>query len=179
MSNFRRATLAGAIALAAAACTDFSKQPVTAPASPAATQAALKLENPPAGRARFIVFNGARVDGEYRPRAYAIKLFLNGAQIGEMNRREAMVFDVAPGQYALHWTSLHGKALAERLEPGTFVVKSGELLVLQADFDDWVLKMNKGFGRGQTTRDASTGREQIDPDVELVRPTSCPPTVCL
>ncbi len=179
MSCFHRAMLAGAIALGTAACTDFSKTPVTAPASPAATQAALKLENPPPGRARFIVFNGARIDGEYRPRAYPIRLFLNGAQIGEMNRREAMVFDVAPGQYVLHWTSLHGKALAERVEPGTYVVKSGELLVLQADFDDWVLKMNRGFGRGQTVRDASSGREQIDPDVEIVRAAGCPSTVCL
>lgn len=167
------------VALSTAACTDFSKQAVTAPASPALSQAALKLEPPPAGRGRFIVFNGARIDGEYRPRAYPIRLYVDGAPIGEMNRRVAMVFDVAPGQYTLHWTSIHGKALAERLEPGTFAVKSGELIVLQTDFDDYVLKMSRGFGRGQTVRDPATGHEQVNPDVEFVRSTSCPPTVCL
>lgn len=179
MSYLHCAIFAVAIALLVGGCIDYSQAPKTVPASPAATQAALKLEDPPAGRARFIVFNGARVDGEYRPSAYPIRLFLNGARIGEMNRREAMVFDVAPGQYAVHWTSLYGKGLAERVEPGTYVARSGELLVLQADYDDWVLKMNKGFGRGQTTRDAATGREQIDPDVEIVRPSTCPSTVCL
>ena len=146
-------------------------------ASPAVTQAAIGLQPPAAGRARFLVFNSGRIDGEYRPRVWGIRLFLNGAPIGGLNPNEAMAIDVTPGRYTLHWTELGGKALMHKLEPGTFDVRSGELLVLQTDFDNWVLKMGRGFRPGQTTTVA--GREQVDPNIEIMRPSNCPPTVCL
>ena len=146
-------------------------------ASPAATQAVIGLQAPPAGRARLLVFNSGRIDGEYRPRSYGVRLFLNGEPVGGVNANEAMAIDVAPGRYTLHWTELGGKALMHKLEPGTFDVRSSELLVLQTDFDNWVLKMGKGFRPGQTTTVA--GREQVDPNIEIVRPSNCSPALCL
>lgn len=165
--------------LVVSGCSDPSRSAPPSPASPAATKAALNLEKPPADRARLIVFNGGRIDGAYRPRNYSIRLSVNGVRIGTMNPNEAMVFDVAPGQYSFDWESLNGKALLEKGAPGTYTLKAGELLPLQTDFDNYVLKINQGYGPKQLVTDQPSGRQQINPDIEIVQPSTCPPAICL
>ena len=82
------------------------------------------------------------------------------------------MLNVVPTQAAQGADVLQVKGVRQGFQKG-----SGELLVLQTDFDNWVLKMGRGFRPGQTTTVA--GREQVDPNVEIMRPSNCPSTVCL
>lgn len=146
-----------------------------------ATKAALNLEKPPADRARLIVFNGGRIDGSgaYRPRNYSIRLSVNEVRIGSMNPGEAMVFDVAPGQYTFGWEPLDGKALLQKVAPVTQTLMAGELLPLQTDVDGYTLKISQGYSPKQIVTDSQSGRQQINPDIEIVQPSTCPPAICL
>jgi hypothetical protein len=167
--------------LAIAGCSDPFRSLPSSPASPAATKAALNLEKPPADRARLIVFNGGRMDGDgvYRPRNYSIRLSVNEIRIGSMNPNDAMVFDVAPGQYTFAWEPIDGKALLQKIAPETHTLKAGELLPLQTDVDGYTLKINQGYGPKQIVTNDQSSRQQINPDIEIVQPSSCPPTICL
>ncbi|WP_444773183.1 hypothetical protein [Reyranella sp.] len=167
--------------LATSGCSDPFRSLPSSPASPAATKAALNLEKPPADRARLIVFNGGRIDGDgnYRPRNYSIRLSVNEVRIGSMNPGQAMIFDVAPGQYSFAWEPIDGKALLQKIAPATQTLAAGELLPLQTDVDGYALKINQGYERKQIVTNAQTGRQQINPDIEIAQPTTCPPAICL
>jgi|SRR4029450_13786418 hypothetical protein len=167
-----------AVLLLTAACSErASVVPVFA--SPALTKSALNLENPPSNRARVIVFNGGNTAAaEYQPRAWAVSIFVNGTKIGNLDPRQAMVFDVAPGQYSFHWTEISGKALLHKIEPLTVTLQAGAVTPLQADSAGaMTLTIKQGFGPYQLTNQG--GRQQIQPNIEIVRPQFCPPTLCL
>lgn len=167
--------------LAISGCSDPFRSLPSSPASPMATKAALNLEKPPADRARLIVFNGGRIDGSgaYRPRNYSIRLSVNEVRIGSMNPGEAMVFDVTPGQYSLAWEPLDGKALLQTVAPATQTLTGGELLPLQTDVDGYTLKIGQGYAPTQIVTDSQSGRQRINPDIEIVQPSTCPPAICL
>ncbi len=147
-------------------------------ASPALTKSVLNLENPPSNRARVIVFNGGNTAAaDYKPRGWAVSIFVNDTKIGSLDPKQAMVFDVAPGQYSFHWTEIAGKAWLHKIEPLTVTLSAGAVTPLQADSEGMTLKINQGFGPYQLANQA--GRRQIQPNIEIVRPQSCPPTLCL
>lgn len=173
------AAVAGCLVMSG--CSDPFRGLPSSPASPVATKAALNLEKPPADRARLIVFNGGRIDGDgiYRPRNYTIRLSVNEVRIGSMNPGEAMIFDVAPGQYTFAWEPIDGKALLQKVAPATQTLTAGELLPLQTDVDGYTLKINQGYAPKQIVTNTQSSRQQINPDIEIVQPSTCPPAICL
>jgi hypothetical protein len=148
-------------------------------ASPALTKSVLNLENPPSNRARVILFNGGNTAAaDYKPRTWAVSIFINDTKIGSLDPKQAMVFDVAPGQYSFHWTEIAGKALLHKIEPLTVTLQAGAVTPLQADSAGaMTLTINQGFGPYQLTNQG--GRQQIQPNIEIVRPQFCPHTLCL
>lgn len=178
-AGFALVVLGGCLAISG--CSDPFRSLPSSPASPLTTKAALNLEKPPADRARLLVFNGGRIDGSgaYRPRNYSIRLSVNEVRIGSMNPGEAMVFDVAPGQYTLAWEPLDGKALLQKIAPATQTLRGGELLPLQTDVDGYTLKIGQGYAPTQIVTDPQSGLQRINPDIEIVQPATCPPAICL
>ena len=147
-------------------------------ASPALRDSVSNLENPPSNRARVVIFNGGNTAlADYQPRAWTISIFVNDAKIGSLESRQAMVFDVAPGQYAFHWTAISGKGLANTIVPLTVTLIGGVVTPLQADSEGLTFKIKQGFSPSQLTNQG--GRQQIHPNTEIVRPQFCPHTLCL
>ena len=148
-------------------------------ASPALTKSVLNLENPPSNRARVIIFNGGNTAAaDYKPRTWAVSIFVNDTKIGGLDPKQAMVFDVTPGQYTFHWTEIAGKALMHKIEPLTVTLQAGAITPLQADSAGaMTLTIKQGFGPSQLTNQG--GRRQIQPNTEIVLPQFCPHTLCL
>lgn len=148
-------------------------------ASPALTKSVLNLESPPSNRARVIIFNGGNTAAaDYKPRTWAVSIFVNDTKIGGLDPKQAMVFDVAPGQYSFHWTEIAGKALLHKIEPLTVTLPAGAVTPLQADSAGaMTLTIKQGFGPYQLTNQG--GRRQIQPNTEIVLPQFCPHTLCL
>ncbi len=110
----------GALLLSSSCSDDLFRRVPPSLASAALTKAAINLEKPASGRSRVIVFNGGTIEGSgYRPRAYSVEVYVDNFVIGALNPREAMVFDVAPGQYTFQWLSLGGKGLLSKIVPDT------------------------------------------------------------
>jgi hypothetical protein len=148
-------------------------------ASPALTKSVLSLDNPPSNRARVIIFNGGNTAAaDYKPRTWAVSIFVNDTKIGSLDPKQAMVFDVAPGQYTFHWTELAGKALMHKIEPLTVTLQAGAVTPLQANSAGaMTLTINQGFGPDQLTNQGA--RRQLQPTTEIVVPQFCPHTLCL
>jgi hypothetical protein len=147
------------------------------PADPALTRAAVALEKPPADRARVILFNGGKYDSTgYVARAWPVRVRMNGLLIGGIGSNSAMVLEVRPGQYTFAWEELSGRPLAATIVPTTLTLTGGEVAPLQMDFENWDYKVNRRFNPGQLTAGSP---QRLNPDIEIMRPTSCPPTLCL
>ncbi|HEY2875246.1 MAG TPA: hypothetical protein VGJ56_25185 [Reyranella sp.] len=147
------------------------------PADATLTRAAVNLEKPPADRARLLLFNGGKYnDTGYVARAWAVRIKINGVIIGGVNPNEAMILEVRPGPYTIQWEELGGRPLAATIVPATFTLTGGELVPLQMDFDRWDYKVNRKFNPGQLVPGSP---ERLNPDIEIVRPTSCPTAICL
>ena len=164
--------------LLVAAC-DQRPNVVPISASPTLRKSVLNLENPPSNRVRVIVFNGGNTAAaDYKPRTWAVTLFVNDTKIGTLDPKQAMVFDVAPGQYTFHWTEIAGKALMHKIEPLTVTLQGGAVTPLQADSAGaMTLTIHQGFGPYLLT--SQGGRRQIQPNTEIVVPQFCPHTLCL
>jgi hypothetical protein len=150
---------------------------VQSPADPALARAAVNLEKPPADRARLLIFNGGKYNSSgYVPRTWPIRIKMDGVIIGGIKPNEAMIVEVRPGQYTVQWEELKGRPLAATIVPMTLTLQGAELVPLQTTFDSWDYKMTRGFNPGQL---APGSPQRVNPDIEIMRPTSCPPTVCL
>lgn len=164
--------------LLVAAC-DQRPNVIPISASPGLTKSVLNLEPPPSDRARVIIFNGGNTAlADYKPRTWAVVIFVNDTKIGSLDPKQAMVFDVAPGQYSFHWTEVAGKALMHKIEPLAVALQAGAITPLQADSAGaMTLTVRQGFGPNQLTNQG--GRRQIQPNTEIVLPQFCPHTLCL
>lgn len=142
------------------------------------TKSVLNLETPAANRARVVVFNGGNTSAaDYKPRSYPVSIFVDGTKIGSLDPSQAMAFDITPGQHSFYWEELRGRALLHKVEPLTVTLNGGTLTPLQADNEGMTLKIKQGFGPYQLANQG--GRQQIQPNIEIVRPSSCPATICL
>jgi hypothetical protein len=177
-SALARAGILLGAALLLASCNEHANV-IPIAAGPALTKSVLNLENPPSNRARVIVFNGGNTAAaDYKPRTWAVVIFVNDTKIGSLDPKQAMVFDVAPGQYTFHWTETAGKALLHKIEPLTVALQGGAITPLQADSTGaMTLTIKQGFGPYQLTDQG--GRRRIQPNTEIVRPQFCPHTLCL
>jgi hypothetical protein len=146
---------------------------------PCAHEVGAQPRAPPSDRARVIIFNGGNTAlADYKPRTWAVVIFVNDTKIGSLDPKQAMVFDVAPGQYSFHWTEIAGKASMHKIEPLTVTLQAGAMTPLQADSAGAMTHtVHQGFGSNQLTNQA--GRRQIQPNTEIVVPQFCPHTLCL
>ncbi len=150
------------------------------PASPALAKATLELAKPTAGRARVIAFAGGSTNSSgYRPSGMSVALFVNDIQIGVINPNEAMVFDVAPGNYSFSWRFLVPLGLFNKVEVAAVTFQDGSVVPLQADMNGHSLVIKEGFAPPQLVRDGNAGKRRIQPDIEITRPATCPPSLCL
>lgn len=195
LTTFGKILAAIAAPLLIAACGPPAKsvQPVQADAT--LTQAATLLQSPPPDRARVIIFSGDTVrytgtGGSYvGPHYTAGDIYVNDTKIGTLNGLEAMVFDLAPGQYSFRWIEYkQGADSLAKAEPNVRNLNGGGLLLLSTWYDN-DLFVDKRYKIPQINRDVRNysfaprdgGQAQlrIAKDIMVVRPSNCPPSLCL
>jgi hypothetical protein len=148
-----------------------------APATTALTKAAIELQKPPTDRVYFLLFNGGKYDNTgYVARSWAVRVKMNGVFLGVIERNEAMIVEVRPGQYRFEWEEPQGRPLLGTFPTTTIDANGGELIPLQMDSEGWIYKVNRRFNPGQL---GSGTPQRLNPDIEIMRPTSCPPALCL
>lgn len=172
-----------------------SVQPVTADAG--LMQAAIALQKPPSDRARVIIISGQtqrNIATMYSSSTYIVphdmagNIYVNDTKIGTLNGREAMVFDVEPGAYSFRWVPFkEGPEYLNRAEPSVHNLNGGGLLVL-ANWYDGGLIFDRRYlmhrvstdvrDQGGSSKNGDTGRLMITPGTLIVRPSSCPSTIC-
>lgn len=175
MFRFGRPLLPVLVALSGLAACD-PPRPVAVHASRAYADAALALATPPADRARIFVFNGmSQENGRWVPRSTPSDIYVGDIKIGALERMQVMIFDVVPGQYAFSWKS-YGRsyALLEKPVPSIHTLAGGTNLMLQSDLSSMRYLMSPLHGSFYLT-----SNRRVSPDFEVVRPSTCPPTVCL
>lgn len=162
-------------------CSGDPYQRVSAtPASPALAKSALDLAKPAADAARVIAFAGGSTDSKgYHPSAMSVALFVNDIQIGVINPNEAMVFDLRPGEYRFNWRFLVPLGLFNKAETTAFVFQGGTTTALQAGTEGYSLVVREGFAPRQIIGGGGAGQQRIQPDIEITRPATCPPSLCL
>jgi hypothetical protein len=155
--------------------------PVPATVHPDAgyTETAMSLKPPPADRARVYVFNGVFRDVR-RPQVpvlhpYVAAILVNGVRIGTLQPTQVMVFDVPPGTYSFTWRMYdRGPALLEETVPSVHTVAGGTLVMMENDVLSGKYTMSS-LREGVYV----TPQKRVSPDFEVVRPQTCPPTICL
>lgn len=175
MLRFCRPLLPALVALSSPTACDPPK-PVPVHASRAYTDAALALAAPPADHARVFVFSGMYEEkGRWVPRGTPSDIYVNDIKIGALETTQVMVFDVVPGQYAFSWKS-YGRsyALLEKPVPSVHTLAGGTNLMLQNDLSSMRYLMSPLHGSFYLISE-----RRISPDFEVVRPSTCPPTICL
>ncbi len=157
------------------------------------TIAAVSFAKPPADRARVIIFSGDawRYTGSSSyigPHYRAADIYVNDTKIGTLNGLEAMVFDVAPGQYSFRWVEYkQGAEALKTATPSLHNLNGGGLLILNTYYDSGLMVSNRyemrpgpGNYGAMTSERGGGGRPlRIAPDYMVVRPVSCPPSICL
>jgi hypothetical protein len=150
-------------------------------ASPEVTQAAVNFETPPMDRARVYVFTGRApmrgyLSGPMVDHTLPADIYVNGVKIGTVKPKEAMVFDVAPGSYRFTWMIYNQKAgLGEEMKPSTFDLRGGTITKLSANLASFTFSVDEGVMVILMDKDL----QRLAPDVKVVRPALCPPTICL
>ena len=118
-------------------------------------------EAPPEDRARVFVIAGGMPQDVY----------VNGTKIGAMGGNETMIFDVHPAEYAFSWRSADpGLIVATTVEPRSVKLAGGTTVALSAQVDGMVARMQIVV----LIYDARTDNSR-----PTVRPTSCPPSICV
>lgn len=104
-------------------------------------------------------------------------IYADGVKIGSLNPGEVMVVDMVPGKHVFYWHYLNqsgGPLLkSDRLERD---LPGGALLVMSTDIGMFNLMMNPST---MSTEEFVARGNTIPPDMKVVRPGSCPPTICL
>jgi hypothetical protein len=186
--------LGAVIALLAlvAACGPPPKAVQPVPADGAMGQAARNLQAPPPDRARVIIVSGSTTrytgsGGSYvAPHYMPGEILVNGTKIGTLNGLEAMVFDVAPGQYTFQWAD-YSKTGAVDLKssiPLQRNLNGGGVLVLSTSWDSGLIVSQRHSlvpvrGPAGITNERADRPTQIVANYMIVRPQNCPPTICL
>lgn len=137
---------------------------------------------PPADRARVYIFSGKIPSGSLLGPAYRLHgisgdIYVDDVKIGSLNPSEVMVVDMVPGRHVLYWTYLNqsgGPFLKiERLERD---LQGGTTLVLGTDIGWAHLELNPGVLL--TDNAGGPANKTIPAMFKIVRPSSCPPTIC-
>jgi hypothetical protein len=154
----------------------------TVPASSEIVQIAVNRERPPPDRARVFIATGRQPmffdgSGPMTRHFDPADIYVNNTRIGSVNRGEVMVFDVVPGSYTFAWFIANvkpgpGKAT---MRPGVFELSGGKITSLSADHVYTTYYLAEGLVPALIDKD---GR-RLAPDVKVVRPALCPPTLCL
>jgi hypothetical protein len=172
-----------------------SVEPVAADSSLA--QSATAVHRPPPDRARVIIISGQTtrtIATMYSSSTYTVlhdmagNIYVNDTKIGTLNGREAMVFDVAPGAYSFSWIPFkEGPEYLKRAEPSVHNLNGGALLVIGTWYDSGLI-VDKRYlmhrvstdvrDHGSSAKNADAARLAIAPGTLIVRPSSCPPTLC-
>lgn len=195
LANLGKLLAALAAPFLIAACGPPAKSVQPVPADATLTAAATALQPPPADRARVIIFSGdnwryAGAAGAYiGPHYKAGDIYVNDTKIGTLNGLEAMVFDLAPGQYSFRWIEYkQGPESLKRSEPSIRNLNGGGLLLLSTWYDSDLIvdkryqmkPISRDIRNYQTSsKDSGGKRLGIAPDIMVVRPSECPPSLCL
>jgi hypothetical protein len=153
----------------------------TVQASPEMTQLAVNRERPPPDRARVFIATGRQTlfydgSGPMVRRFEPTDIYVNDTKIGSVNKGEVMAFDVMPGTYTFTWFFANVKpARGFTLQPGVFELSGGKITSLSADQVYTTHFFTEGLVPALIDKD---GR-RLAPDVKVVRPALCPPTLCL
>jgi hypothetical protein len=153
----------------------------TVPASPETAQAAANRELPPPDRARVFIAPGRQTlffdgSGPLVRHFLPADIYVNDTKIGSVNKDEVMAFDVTPGTYTFTWNIANVKpGKGETMQPGVFQLRGGRITSLSADNITTGYFFTEGLVPGLIDKD---GR-RLAPNVKVVRPALCPPTLCL
>lgn len=153
----------------------------TAPASPEMTQVAVNRELPSPERARVFVATGRQPlfydgSGPMVRHFLPADIYVDGTKIGSVNKDEVMAFDVAPGTYTFTWNVANVKpGKGETMQPAVVKLPGGRITSLSADNIYVTYFFTEGLVPGLIDKD---GR-RLGPNVKVVRPALCPPTLCL
>jgi hypothetical protein len=138
---------------------------------------------PPTDRARLYIVSGKTPSGSLFGPAYRLHdisgdIYVDGVKIGSLNPKEIMVADVVPGKHVLYWHYLNqsgGPLLrSDRLE---LDLQGGTSQMLGTDIGTFNLTITQG---SLYTRDnPSPATNTVPAMFKIVRPGSCPPTICL
>lgn len=140
------------------------------------------ITTPPPDRARVYIVSGKTPSGSlfgspYRVHGISGDIYADGVKIGSLNPGEVMVVDMVPGKHVFYWHYLNqsgGPLLkSDRLERD---LPGGALLVMSTDIGMFNLMMNPST---MSTEEFVARGNTIPPDMKVVRPGSCPPTICL
>lgn len=138
---------------------------------------------PPPDRARLYIVSGKMPSSSlfgpaYRLHGISGDIYVDGVKIGSLNPQEIMVVDMVPGKHALYWHYLNqsgGPLLkSDRLE---LDLQGGTSQMLGTDIGAFNLTIAQG---NLYTRDNPSPASNTVPAIfKIVRPGSCPPTICL
>lgn len=176
----QKVVVLGLLALMVAAC-----MPRSAPLMATAEyeQQVRKIEAPPADRARLYIFAGKQqvhafstVEGLHNVTG---DIYVDETKIGTVNPKEAMVVDIVPGKYTLYWLPLNKTEWAllksKRFER---IFDGGTAHVLFANIEPG-FGLEIAPGLVVTPTEPAKPNNVIPPMFKVVRPASCPPTICL
>lgn len=144
-------------------------------ATPEYAQMARALAKPPADRARLYIFSGNEWGGypiySFRPHYYSADVFIDDVKIGSVNPGEVMVMDIVPGNHVFRWQEFNRTpGWMVTITPLQLNVAGGTVLFLSTN-------ITKGAAMEGGVIDVT--KVVIARDVRVVRPSSCPPTICL
>ena len=182
----QKVVLLGLLACLIAACQPRS-EPLMATAE--YEQQVRKIAAPPTDRARLYIFTGGAqryavwtafgtVPGGYSLHGITGDIYIDDVKIGTLNPKEAMVVDIIPGKHSVSWFYM-GKdewALLKRTRTHRDFA-GGSAHVLFANMGDWDLEVAPGIV--VTATEPGPANNVIPPLFKVVRPTSCPPTICM
>lgn len=189
-----RVALAAKALLALSACGPPGKsvQPVAADA--ASSRSARYFEPPPLDRAKVIIVSGQTMRSTGLGSSYIAlhdqpgDIYVNDTKIGTLNPREAMVFELAPGAYTFRWTEFKsGPDGLKRAKPSVHNLNGGAVLPLSTWYDSGlfvdqryeVQKISRDpRNLNNPPKDPANSRVALKDEFMIVRPSSCPPTLC-
>jgi hypothetical protein len=138
---------------------------------------------PPPDRARLYIVSGKTPSGSLLGPAYRLHgisgdIYVDGVKIGSLNPKEIMVVDIIPGKHVLYWHYLNqsgGPLLkSDRLE---LDLQGGTSQMLGTDIGTFNLTIAQG--NLYTPDNPSPTTNTVPEMFKIVRPASCPPTICL
>lgn len=129
---------------------------------------ARKLDPPPPDRARIYVFSGGLPNSG--PHPFAGTIYVDQIEIGTVNPKEVMVFDLVPGRHVFRWDTykdvVTGKPLQYDVTGGTIVLFRTQILGVE-------------FTPMSLPRPGQPADFLVADHITIVRATSCPPNLCL